>query len=499
MVNLTRFDKDSEDIDMPMSQVRSLLKAVDGSPTRKRVVGNIFQVSKGRSQPREGFLSLEVMRAVYTRSEVVRACIDMLIEFVVSADWEIKPVDSDHSQWLKKRKPDQYQDQRKRINWLKQFFSHPSSYQGLEQFHRKILKDLLIYDAAAYEIVSASYGGSMLPLELGAIPGDTVEIETDDAGIPTKYWQTRNVLHNVEYEQSEIAYMMLNPCTWQPYGMSPIETFFVSITSDLNANKYNADYFAKNAIPPALLAVLGVNESQFRQVMSQMRNTSSDNPWNIHAFRAQRNPDGSAQNVFELVPLSQVTNKEMQFAELVDHVSRRICMAFKVTPSQIGLTGEMSGGIGNGIAEEQSNLTQNKGVSPLLRSLERAHTENIIHEICGWSDLKFAFASSTTPEEEKEYQQSVQEVQMGVKTINEHRQQFGAREPVEWGDLPLVAPQGWQPPMTPQQLQQQAMQMGMGAPPGMPGQPPGQGGPPQMQPPQPPDPGDMQKSIIIHL
>lgn len=486
---------------MSLDEARDLLKAIERQQGhRKRTVGNIFTTLRGKAQPRQGFLSVEVLRAIYLRSELVRACVDTLIEFVSAVDWTIRPVDEDRTKWLKKRKPDDYMDQQKRISWLKEFFKRPNSFENLNNFHRRVLRDLLIFDAGAYEIVTADYPeGGRLPLELGGVAGDTVEIETDDQGMPISYHQSYNVLNNVEFDTGELAYMMLNPCSWQPYGISPIETAYVSIAADLNASKYNSDLFAKNNIPPALLAVLGVSQTEFRSIMSQLRQTSGDNPHNIHAFRAQRSPDGNAQKVFDMIPLNQVSNKEMQFNELLQLCMNRICMMYRVTPSQIGFTEQVAGGIGSGVAETQENLAQNKGVAPLLKALSEVHTWNVIGGVCGWEDLEFAFVESNTPQEQADYQRSTQEVQSGVQTVNEFRSRWGGRKPVSWGDLPLQPPPGWQPPMSPQQLQQQAMQQAMGGgmpgqQPSAPGQPPGQPGqqPPQFQ-------KSAEKRIIITL
>lgn len=485
------------DWDMPISEARSLLKAVarqeerQAQVRRKRTTGNIFTTLSGRAQPRQGFLSLEIMRAIYMRSEVVRACIDTLIEFVCAVQWTIKASDSDKAQWLKKRRPEKYADMQKRIEWATTFFRRPNGYENLDRFHRRLLRDLLIYDAAAYEIVMAWVGDRRIPLEIGTVPGDTIEIDCDTSGIPVEYWQSYNVLHSVKFEEDELAYLQQNPCTWQPYGMSPIETAFVSVTADLSANKYNADYFSANGIPPALLAVLGVSEPEFRSLLAQMRSTKADNPWNIHAFRAQRNPDGSAQKILEHIPLSQQNNREMQFKELLEFVPRRICMAYKVSPSQIGITEGMGGGIGNGIAETQADLQQNRGVGPLLKLLADTHTHSILHTLLGWEDLEFAWEQSNTPQEEAAYNKSIQELSNGARTINEHRQEFGGRKAVDWGDLPLVAPQGYQPPATPEQLQQQMSAIAAG------GQGSGAIGQQlQQQAPQP-QPNPLQKSITI--
>lgn len=485
------------DWDMPLSEARSLAKRAGGDSTggRRRTTPNIWTTFEGRGQPRQGFLSTEIMRMTYLRSEVVRACVDTLVELVCGCDWTIRPKDEEHSRWLRDRKPDEYRSQKKRIEWTEQFFRRPSRHENLDSFHRVLLRDLLIYDAAAYEIVRATVNGKELPLELGLVAGDTVEIDCDDAGIPRQYWQSYNVKVNVDFEIEDLAYIKLNPVSWSPYGVSPIETAYVSIASDLNANKYNAQFFEKNGIPPALLAVMGLSSNEFRGLMAQMRQTSQDNPWNIYAFRANRDAEGKSQQVFELVPMSSVSNKEMQFTELLTHVVRRITMLYRISPSQIGFTDEITGGIGSGVAETQVDLMESKGVAPLLRKLEETHTERVIEGVCGWGDIEFAFTQSQTPAEQQEYQRDQGEVTLGAMTINELRAKWGGRDGVDWGDLPLNANAAWQPPMTPQQMQMQLMQtqMGMagGAPPGAPGADPQQGppqGPPQPQPGQPPQP-----------
>jgi phage portal protein BeeE len=486
----------SPDLDISLDRARELTKrAWDGvehqQGRRRRTTPNIWTTFEGRGQPRQGFLSTEVMRMVYMRSEVVRACVDTLVELVCGCDWAVRPVDEEHSKWLRDRNPDEYKDQKKRIRWLEQFFRKPAPHQSLDSFHRVLLRDMLIYDAGAYEIVTAEVKGRVLPLELGSIAGDTVEIDCDESGIPLAYWQSYNVKVNVDFGVDELAYIKLNPVSWSPYGVSPIETAYVSIASDLNANKYNASYFEKNGIPPALLAVMGLSSAEFRSLMSQMRQTSQDNPWNIHAFRAARDAEGKSQQVFDLVPLSTVSNKEMQFTELLTHVVRRITMLYRISPSQIGFTDEVTGGIGSGVAETQVDLMESKGVAPLLRKLEETHTEMVIHGTCGWDDLEFSFTQSQTPKEQQEYQRDAGEVTMGAMTINELRSKWGGRDAVDWGDLPLQPPAGWQPPMTPEQMQQQMMQaqMGMGGPPGQDqGQDEGQGGPEGLTPGQPPSP-----------
>jgi phage portal protein BeeE len=446
--------------DLPDRVRWALRKAADrASATRKRSVSNQYMNLRGGRQSRQSILSLETLRRCAERSDVIFTCQKTLIEFCLSAEWVIRPNDEDRSKWMEQRDPDGYLSQKRRIHWAKAFFQKPNQWENYNTFHRKLIKDILTYDQGTYELVWADFDNGRMPVELGIIPGDTVEIETDECGIPIKYWQSYNVLRPTAFELNEMARICLNPSSWSVYGLSPIEVAYVQITSDLAANQYNADVFSKNNIPPGILAVMGVSETEFRRLMAQLRGVSADNPHNIHAMRAQRSEDG-AKKLFEYVPLQNTTNREMQYKELLEQTVTRMCMVHGVTISQIGFTEGVTGGIGSGVAETQVDLTQNKGVAPLLKAIADCHNDRVL-EAMGWGDLEFAYTQTGTPQQQKEREDDRADVQNGTMTQNEYRAKYG-RDSVDWGDLPVLAPQGWQPPMSPEQMQQQMMAQGMG-------------------------------------
>lgn len=452
---------DSPSPDYTMDQVSwALRKAGDrASATRKRSVSNQYMNLRGGRQHRKSLLSPEILRRCAEKSDVIFTCQKTLIEFSLSADWVVRPKDEDKAKWMEERNQEAYLKQKRRIAWLEGFFRKPNPQDNYDTFHRKLIKDILTYDDGDYEVVWADFDNGRMPIELGIVPGDTIEVETDEYGIPTKYWQAYNVIRPVAFELHEIARIVLNPSSWSPYGLSPIEVAMIQVASDMSANQYNADVFSKNNIPPGILAVFGTSEPEFRRVMAQLRGVSADNPHNIHAMRAPRSEDG-AKKLFEYVPLQNTTNREMQYKELLEQTVGRICMVYGVTPSQIGFTEGVTGGIGSGVAETQVDLTQNKGVAPLLKAIADCHNDRVI-DAMGWGDLEFAYTQTGTPSQQKEREDDRADVQGGTMTQNEYRAKYG-RESVDWGDLPVLAPQGWQPPMSPQQMQQQMMQQGMG-------------------------------------
>ena len=440
--------------------MRDLMKS-SGESRRRRRPPNVFSTLGGRPQPRQDFLSPEARRAIYIRSEPVRASIDTIVETISDIPWSIRPLDKEHTLWLRKKKPKQYKLQKKRLNWLVHFFSHPNRWQGLRDLNRMIVRDLLIQDAGAFEIVTADYGNTTLPIELGAIAGETIEVETDQAGVPVRYHQSYNVLQNVAFEPEEVAYLQLHPATWSPYGLSAIDTAYINIFADLEANRFNSAFFAKNGIPPGLLGVMGVDDKQFKSLLTQLRNTSADNPHNIHAFRIPNTgtDSGNPNNLFSYVPLSP-NQKDMEFMGLLDHVIKRITMVFGLTPSQIGYTADAAGGIGSEISQGQTDLYKERAIGPVLTKLASTYTEKVIHDICGWTDLEFAFEQPNTPQAQMEYQHDTQEVQMGVMTQNEFRAKHGGREPLKSGDYSSAPPPEYMQNIQMQMQQQMQQQMG---------------------------------------
>lgn len=479
---------DSPSEDYTAEQVMSVLRKTAGdSGQRKRSVSNQMMTLRGGRTPRTGILGVETLRTIYERSDLIFACVTTLVQFVLSAEWTIRPKDEDKSKRLKERDPDKYRDQQKRLQWLKEFFTHPSNYEDYDSFVRKLLTDVLVYGDSYFEAVWAEFEYGKLPVEIGVIPADTIELDLDEHGIVESYWQAYNTLNQVEFTLDECFRLCLHPRSWNPYGLSPIEVAYIQITSDLSANQYNADVFSKNNIPPGILTILGVSKAEFQRLTAQLRGVSADNPHNIHVMQAQRSEDG-AKKLIEYVPLQQGTNREMQYVELLTNTVNRCCMAYGVSASQIGFTEQVTGGIGSGVAETQVDLTQNKGVAPLLQLVSRSFTRLI--ETIGWTDLEFGFTQDGTPAQQKEREDDRADLQIGAMTVNEYRAKLG-KGAVDWGDLPITPPQGWQPPMSPQQMQQQLMQQQMGM---------GGGDPNQMAQPSP----DMAKSastqrIVIKL
>lgn len=228
-----------------------------------------------------------------------------------------------------------------------------------------------------------------------------------------------------------------------------------------------------------------------------MRQTKADNPHNIMAFRGQRAPDGQAQEAFQYIPLTHNHN-DMQFTQLVNLCLQRICMAYKTSPSQIGFTESLPGGIGNGVADSQDSSYKSKAIAPVLKKLSECHTVDVVQDICGWHDLEFAYISKNTPEQQAEYQRDFQEFQQGVMTANEFREKYDKGDPVDWGNFPVNQYPYFQ---SPEQKMQQQQQMMMAAQQPQPGEEGGDSGGGGGQPPQqePKPPKNLQKSIIIHF
>lgn len=439
------------------------------------------------------FVSYQEMRLTYLKSEPVRAIVDTVSEEASGARWDIVPDDPDNPQlkqaardmakrWAKRKglhpKRDRKRiiayakrqfaklekDQRERMEILRKLFQRPNQQDNFHQFFRKVIKDVLVLDAGAIEKERDRQGRLCA---LWPVDGATITVEADDHGVVQRYWQGEYTTAYIEFPLTDLIYLMQHPGSDTVYGTSPLETLYLSVATDLYVHKWLSDYFEKDGIPPGILAVLGItSDVEMKRFEARIKRWRAENPYNVPIVQAEK---------VQYTPVSAQTNRETQLMEYLDKLLNRICMVYRVNPSELGITQGMGGGIGSTVADRQAEITESKAIGPLLDLFAGYMTDDVIHREFGWRDLKFAFVQDNSAAEDREREQDLQDLEAGLTTPNRILEKRGEK-PVPWGDLPTKQLPYWQPE-------------GMGPEgPGMPGMPPGGPGGPG-GPEQPPVPG----------
>jgi len=371
--------------------------------------------------PEEGFeykLRTSLLRKMYERNVVVRAAIDTIINEVVSAKFEIKPINPDE-----KVSPEKKSQQDKKIKEIEDFFNHPN--ENRESFRillEKMMWDLLVFDAGVIEKVR-NVGGDKLK-EIYAIPGDTIRIKVDEHGKILGYWQVLDGTKRPPkfFKSDNIIYIVMNPRSHTPYGFSPLHTLENMVTAFLYSEHYNVKYFENNATPRGILELGAINEGQLDRFREYWRQENLQQP---HRVMVVSNPHAhEGKGGIKWIPLA-LNAKDMELMQYLNWLMKMILMVFGVTPSEVGFADELRGAPALGQVL-QSQAFKNKAIFPMMDRIARYFTEEIIVSEFGAKDLIFDFI------EEQSIQEQLQKAQLDslliqsqIMTVEEVRKDRG--------------------------------------------------------------------------
>lgn len=317
---------------------------------------------------------------------------------------------------------------------------------SFDTFVRKIVRDRLVYDQVAFEIVPDRAGN---PAEMLAVDASTIRLATEDI-LPEngkklkkneiiKYVQVINGVVSAQFTEEELAFGTSNPRTdihVGGYGFSELEMLIHQITSHLWAEEYNSRFFSQGGTTKGILNLKGTAENPVsrhqlanfkRQWLSQVSGMTG----------AWKTPVMSVDGL-EYINVSQ-SNREMEFEKWLNYLINTACAVYQIDPSEInfpnrgGATGSSGGGLGDGGIEDRLNNSRDKGLRPLLRFIESLINRHIVSKFD--DRFVFTFAGFDQKSEKEKLDQKNQEVKF-LRTVNELRVEEGL-EPLEDGDIIL--------------------------------------------------------------
>lgn len=377
---------------------------------------------------RLGDLKYSEMYEFYKKNEWVRACVDLIVGTCAKVKVKVSPV---------KEEEEMSPETKNHIEEVEKLFNNPNQKdESFEMIRRKVLKDILIYDAGAMEIV---YNGEK-PVELYDLPGDRMRISVDENGyyneeafylIPrakdSTVWKKTE---SIPFLQEEVIYFMRNPRAGSVYGLSPIESLVNSIESDLNASEYNSNFFLNNAEPSGILNLKGIPKTEltrfvnkWKQDLKTYKNAHKVFITNIEKGIEWQKTSESAQ--------------DMQFMEYQKWLVQKILTVYQVKPFVLGLVDETTGKLNS---TEQWTAFKESAIDPLLSLEAYLYTTKIVNSGFGYKDVKIEFEAIDIKDEAAETEKAVKLVTARIMTVNEVRKKYFNLPEVPWGDMPYEGP-----------------------------------------------------------
>jgi len=309
------------------------------------VMGDRSRVGKPKAQ---------VYRRWAEGSEWVRAAIDVRKTQVSQSEWTIAKFD-----------PDGPEPSVTLAAKIKEMFEQPSpTVDSFRSFIEPIIEDILVLDAGVIE-KERTYRGDLVYLH----PVDGAEIRVNaywDGTDPTeaRYFWYPDMFERARFANLDMVYMMENPATYRVVGLSKLEVLKNTIDAELNGHAYNNRQVV-NAAPDGLLDLgEGARGEQ------------------VDAFKAYWNGEvagrgamafiGGTKNA-KFVPF-RGSNRDMQFLEWQMYLVRKICAVFGLSTMDLAISGDSN----RSTADTQSEMTEDRGLRPLLGLISNYLTREVV-------------------------------------------------------------------------------------------------------------------------
>lgn len=317
-----------------------------------------------------------------------------------------------------------------------------------DTFIRKIVDDSLVFDQMCFEVIrnrrgeltnfvatdaatfriASTYDDDMLYDKAGQFAFEKKEKVN---GYYPSYVQVLQGVAEAEFYPWELCFGIRNPSSnvnLNGYGVSELEEMVNTITSMLYSEEYNRRFFSQGSAPKGILRVKGNTNSvelqQFKQQWKSML-TGVMGAWKTPVL----------ENEVEWIDL-QKSNRDMEFGKWMDYLIKQACAIYSIDSSEIGFTmsGSSSGQqpMFEGKNEAKLKHSQDKGLTPLLKFIQRKLNKYIISQIDPTYEFVFVGMDGLTMQDELEM--DLKKLNSFAK-VNEIREKYDMKSLGDKGDF----------------------------------------------------------------
>ena len=329
----------------------------------------------------------------------VDACISAQVMEILAANFNITTGDTD-------------KDEEDHVNYLSDLFNHPNGEGGRETYTRfqwKIWSSLLGTGDAFIEVAMDETLNSF-PAGLYYIPPHMMryDTQTDQYGI---------IGTNILFEDDELLHPHFPDITNEYWGKSKIDKIASDITADILAWKFNRDYFREGMHPHSVLKYdpSKISNEQFDAEIKRSKESSN-------------NANGTLITYGDFQDLA-LSNKDMEFGDLMDRVRDRIIAGYGVPPQKVGIIESGNLGSGSGDSQNRDFKKKLKGEIALFEDEFKRVTDGQL----GWDE---SFRYGTLDLDDERAQVEIDDIRLknGSRYINEIRKRDGLKPLANGGD-----------------------------------------------------------------
>jgi HK97 family phage portal protein len=354
----------------------------------------------------------------FAETPVVRRAINVIKDRIAAMDWQVRV-----------RRGFRQQDlafTERKLRALRQMLEEPNAVDSFRTLIEQAIEDALTGGFGAIEMEPT--GDPDRPAMMWAVDGASIRINARWAGDPEtpRYAQVLpGQLESaaVDLRDDQLMYIRMNPRSFTPFGLGPLEVAFETVNQFLSAHRY-AGKLAANSVAQYALWLNEATPAQHDRLIRW---------WQDEIEGTGRVPLISTEQKPEVLRFAQGTDADMRLA-WQEFLIRMVANAFGLPPLLLGLEADVN----QSTAAEMTDEAFRGAISPLAMLLAGHITRDLFGKCIGWREFEFVFNELNARDEDTELAVHVQLLQAGVLTVNEVRAMRGLGPLTQDGVAQLV-------------------------------------------------------------
>jgi HK97 family phage portal protein len=336
---------------------------------------------------------------------VVRRAINVIKDRIAAMDWQVRVrrgVVAGDVAFLERK-----------LRALRRTLEEPNATDGFRTLMEQAIEDALTGGFGAIEMEPT--GDPDQPAMMWPVDGASIRINArwDGEQDSPRYAQVmpgQLETNAIQLRDDQLMYIRMNPRTFTPFGLGPLEVAFETVNQFLSAHRF-AGKLAANAVAQYALWLNEATPTQHDRLIRW---------WQDEIEGTGRVPLISTQQKPEVLRFAQGTDADLRLA-WQEFLIRMVANAFGLPPLMLGLEADVN----QSTAAEMTDEAFRGAISPLAMLLAGHITRDLFGKCIGWREFEFVFNELNARDEETELAVQVQLLQAGVLTINEVRAMRG--------------------------------------------------------------------------
>jgi len=337
----------------------------------------------------------------FAETPVVRRAINVIKDRIAAMDWQVRI--------RRGAVASEIPDASARLRALRRTLEEPNAVDSFRTLIEQVIEDALTGGYGAIEMEPTS--DAERPAMLWPVDGATIRINPRWDGSPEtpRYAQaTPGQLDSaaIDLRDDQLIYIRINPRSFTPFGLGPLEVAFETVTQFLASHRY-AGKLAANSVAQYALWLNEATPAQHDRLIRW---------WQDEIEGTGRVPLLSTEQKPEVLRFAQGTDADLRLA-WQQFLIRMIANAFGLPPLLLGLENDVN----RSTAAELTDEAFRGAIAPLAHLIAGHFTRDLFTKCIGWREFEFVFNDLDARDEVTELTVQVQLLQAGVLTVNEVR------------------------------------------------------------------------------